>query len=123
MTPSQKIKYAIIKLDYEWTEEQLPEITKDNIDDIYYDGDFYEAADEIRRSGVETGLPKREYSRHYETEEVAIKTPDGSWVGFTFWHGGGKHGNTEEIEWIKYAYDVNCKEEVQTVIVQKFSKL
>lgn len=84
MTPSQKIKYAIIKLDYEWTEEQLPEITKDNIDDIYYDGDFYEAADEIRRSGVETGLPKREYSRHYETEEVAIKTPDGSWVGFTF---------------------------------------
>lgn len=127
MTPSQKIRYAVLKLESEWAEKELEKITKDNIDDIYYmeeefgEADHHEAEDEIRCSGVETGLPEN-YSRNYESKEVAIKTPDQSWVGFTYWYGGGKHGRPGEIDWMSDAYNVSVKEQVETVIVRKFSK-
>jgi hypothetical protein len=64
-----------------------------------------------------------EYSRHYETESLAIQSPDGSWIGWTHWYGGGKHGNPEEIEWIDSVYNLDCKEESKWVIVQTFKKV
>lgn len=70
---------------------------------------------------METGLPEN-YSRNYESKEVAIKTPDQSWVGFTYWYGGGKHANPGKIDWMSDTYNVSMKEQVETVIVQKFSK-
>jgi hypothetical protein len=31
---------------------------------------------------------------------------DGSWVGWTYWYGGGKHGEPGSIKWVEDAYDV-----------------
>ena len=33
-----------------------------------------------------------------------------------------KHGNPEEIDWIQYAYDVDCVSEEKLVVVHTFSK-
>jgi hypothetical protein len=47
---------------------------------------------------------------------------DGSWVGWTYWSGGGKHGEPESISWMSEAYELDVKEEEKLVIVQTFSK-
>jgi hypothetical protein len=62
-------------------------------------------------------------SRHYECKEVATQLHDGTWIGWTYWYGGGKHGNPGEIEWMPYAYELTCKEEVKTMTVHTFSKV
>tara|TARA_Y100000310_G_scaffold96388_1_gene94157 strand:+ start:70 stop:516 length:447 start_codon:yes stop_codon:yes gene_type:complete len=63
-----------------------------------------------------------EYSRHYESKSVAANI-DNQWVGWTYWYGGGKHGQPEEIEWMCDAYFLTCKEEVKTVTVRTFEKV
>jgi len=119
MTPEQKIKWVI--LDFINCKEV---ITSENIDEVY-DGQDYdvvcEAKYEVRGSGTETGLPAPS-SRHYEAESVAAQAPDGSWVGWTYWYGGGKHGEPEAIDWVEHAYDVECKEEEKVVVVRTFTK-
>ncbi len=45
---------------------------------------------------------------------------DGSWVGWTYWYGGGKHGEPGSIPWIEDAYDVTFVE--QLVKVKQFHK-
>ncbi len=84
--------------------------------DIHWD---YES--EFRGGQVETRLPS-EYSRHYEAKEVAAKCCDGTWVGWTYWYGGGKHGNPEEIEWMDDAYDLDVTEQEKLVVVREFKK-
>jgi len=43
------------------------------------------------------------------------------WVGWTYWYGGGKHGEPESVEWMEDAYFVGVKEETRVVLV--FSKV
>lgn len=127
MTPQHKIKHAIINLANSWDgRAPLPEnVTAEDIDRIYDELDenygLQDARNEIRSTGIETGLPC-EWSRHYESEAVAAQMPDGSWVGWTHWHGGGKHGGPDAIDWISDAYDVNCVEKTKLVVVHEFSK-
>lgn len=123
MKPETKLKYAILDLAATWNDEVLPDnLTEDQVEEYWEDTDYLEdAISEIRCSGVETGLPGQ-HSRHYESEEVAVQCPNGDWVGFTYWHGGGKHGEPEAIDWIEYAYDVECKEEQKLVTVHSFTK-
>lgn len=127
MTPQHKIKHAIINLANSWDgRAPLPEnVTAEDIDRIYDELDenygLQDARNEIRSTGIETGLPC-EWSRHYESEAVAAQMPDGSWVGWTHWHGGGKHGEPDAIDWISDAYDVNCVEKTKLVVVHEFSK-
>ena len=47
-----------------------------------------------------------EWSRNYESKSKCIQVQDGSWVGWTYWYGGGKHGCPEDIAWIDDAYNV-----------------
>ena len=79
------------------------------------------------RSGQEkTGLPvKADYRllRHYEATAVASCMPDGSWVGWLYWHGGGKHGNPESIDWLTDAYPLTVSGEERVVVVRTFSPL
>lgn len=75
---------------------------------------------DFRSIGTNTDL-KCEYSRHYESDAVAAKLSDGTWVGWTYWYGGGKHGEPEGIEWMSDAYEVNCIEEEKLVVVQTFT--
>lgn len=123
MTPEQKIKHLIIARVAEYAEEPLPEVTAENVDDLYDELDedsAYEAKAEIRSGEVETGL-SCECSRHYESKSVAAKTPNGEWVGWTYWYGGGKHGEPEAIDWSEDAYDLACTEVMEPVL--KFSKV
>ena len=81
-----------------------------------------DAEEEFRCSGVETNLGA-DYSRHYEAEQVAKQLSCGAWVSWTFWFGGGKHGQPESVEWIDQAYQVDCSEEVKTITVRTFKQL
>ena len=125
MDPEQKLKHLILTRAAEMGYITLEEpITADNVDALYeandQDYELQDARSEIRSGQVETGL-KCEWSRHYESKAVAAKMPDGSWVGWTYWYGGGKHGEPEAIDWIDEAYDLECTEEEKTVVVQTFA--
>ena len=81
--------------------------------------DHRDAECEVRGSGVPTGLPC-DYSRHYESKAVAAEMLDGSWVGWTYWYGGGKHSDPGSVPWMEDAYDVTMREE--TRVVRVFAK-
>ncbi len=46
---------------------------------------------------------------------------DGSWVGWTFWYGGGKHGEPGNVPWMEDAYDLTFT--LEAVVVKRFSKV
>lgn len=121
MNPSTKLKYAILDLAHIWEHDKpLPtDLTEEEVEDLWDETDVGDAINEIRTSGVYTGLPC-ESCRHYESDAVAVPCPTGEWVGFTYWYGGGKHGEPEAIEWIEKAYDVKCIEEQKMMTVRTF---
>jgi hypothetical protein len=120
MTPEQKLKWAVLQR----TDHAVPYPCED-IDERYakiVEEDLHwDARAEVRGGDVETGL-QCDWSRHYESKSVAMSFPDGSWVGWTYWFGGGKHGEPEAIDWIPDAYDLDCKEEEKLVVVRTFAK-
>lgn len=127
MTPEQKIKHAIILKQFEWDDKSPKEpITAENIDEMFdelnEDWSLQDATSEMRCGGTPTGLPAPG-SRHYESTAVAAKMPDGSWVGWTYWYGGGKHGEPEAIDWMDEAYDVTVVEEEKLTIVRTFTRV
>jgi hypothetical protein len=136
MTPEQKVKWIIVKRFYAEAGKlyEMPDITDENVD-IEFDAlddknpeenEVYpylcDVVSEIRCGDVETGLDTKEWSRHYEAKEVAAQAPDGSWVGWTYWYGGGKHGEPEAIDWMGDAYDLSLHEEEKVVTVRTFMK-
>lgn len=126
MKPINKIRREIILLacsNHGWpvpdeldTDEQVEEV---------YDNDpsgYADVAYDFRGGQVQTNLPTP-YSRHYEAKSVAAQCRDGSWVGWTYWYGGGKHGNPQEIEWMRDAYDLTCTEQEKVIIERVFTKV
>lgn len=98
------------------------EVTADNIDELYDEcEDKQDVIYEVREGDYETKLPCQS-SRHYESKSVAAQAPDGSWVGWTYWYGGGKHGEPEAIDWMDEAYDLEVTEEEKLVVVRTFKK-
>ena len=99
-------------------------IDENNLDEIWdlLDEEYCDELQDLmltfRSSGEETGL-ECELSRHYESKAMARQLDDGYWVGWTYWYGGGKHGNPEEVEWIDDAYYVDVKQETKVVNVFK----
>lgn len=81
--------------------------------------DFSDAMNEVRGGDVETDI-EPDTCGYYESKSVATKMLDGTWVGWTYYFGGGKHAEPGEIEWIDYAYDLDVREE--TRVVQVFTK-
>ena len=126
MTAEQKVK-ALILMRYRQWGNTVPELTKETIDATWQKlqemDNVRDAMNDIRSGSDITGLPDRQWSRNYESDEVGAKLPDGSWVGWTHWHGGGKHGEPEAIDWISDAYDITCTEEQKMVTVRSFSKV
>jgi hypothetical protein len=125
MTPENMIKkeiliQAIACENFKCAEE----INKDNIEDLYLEftkSDLHwDYVSEFRSGFVETEMHSP-YSRNYESKAVARQMSDGSWVGWTYWYGGGKHSEPEAINWMSDAYFLDCKEEEKTIIVQTFS--
>jgi hypothetical protein len=124
MTPEQMLKHAMLLTLLDGVRPATP-ITADNVDKFFDDenieDDIQDAKSEMRGGEVETGLPCP-WSRHYESKSVAAKMPDGSWVGWTYWYGGGKHGEPEAIDWMDEAYFLDCAEEEKVVTVRTFTR-
>ena len=121
MTPEQKIKHLTLNVLARWASQPPPVVTAENVDALYAEqGEAYDAKNEVRCGQVMTDIDPP-YSRHYEAKSVAAQMPDGSWVGWTYWYGGGKHGEPEGIDWMDDAYDLNCKEEEKVVVVRTFT--
>ena len=124
MSPENKIKYAILAIYFEQEEREIPkDLNDEQVADLYDDhsDELYDIIYEFREGQVETNVPS-ESSRHYESNSVAAQTPSGEWVGWTYWYGGGKHGDPESIDWVEHAYDLDCTEEEKLVTVRNFTK-
>lgn len=128
MTAQQRIKLHILKqalscefnTDLHWDGE----ITADNVDEAYEsvmvrNDAHWDYEREFRNSGENSDI-ECDHSRHYESKSVARELSDGTWVGWTYWYGGGKHGEPQSIDWMPFAYDVEMTEKV--VPVRTFSK-
>ena len=104
MTPTEKLRQKWVHL---MTGETIadPAAVDKRLDELDRECETGDALEELRGSGVATGLIAP-YSRHYESKAVAAEMLDGSWVGWTYWYGGGKHGEPGAIEWMEDAYDV-----------------
>ena len=127
-TAAQKVKYLVLAMHAALNDGEIFEyadLSGDEIDEAYQHladaGEEWDALCEVRAGDVETGL-QCEWSRHYESKAVAAQLPDGSWVGWTYWYGGGKHANPEAIDWIDDVYDLTCEEQEKVVTVRTFSK-
>lgn len=115
MTPTEKLMQKLIHL---MTGETVtdPSLLQPKLDELEAECEIHDSLCELRNSGVDTGLPC-DYSRHYESKSVAAEMLDGSWVGWTYWYGGGKHGEPSAIPWMEDAYEVEMKIEMQPVKV------
>jgi hypothetical protein len=125
MTAEQKLQHMVLLRHAELNSQDAPtDVTAENVTDLFDAIDEpYEAMSEVRGSyETETNI-RAPYSRHYEAKSVAAKAPDGSWVGWTYWYGGGKHSEPDAVEWISDAYDLTCTEEQKMVTVQTFAKV
>lgn len=116
MDDKERARYKDVDFETQESPEDFEEIyedLRDIIQDIEYDF----------RSGTDyTGLTTEGYSRNFEYDEVACKCC-GVWVGWTYWHGGGKHSEPEAIDWKKDAYFIDCVEEEVVAIKQTFSRI
>ena len=132
LTAEQKIKALIIYDAYRYrssTHNSIDLKSAEELEDLYNElkdsadlgNAMYDATQELRCSGALTGLPPSVSSRYYEIDSSAVKALDGSWVEFPYIHGGGKHSNPEECDWINYARDIVCSEEEKVVLVRTFS--
>lgn len=127
MTAPEKIKYEILLQAHEAGDLAAPPPTV-GIDEAYDEFLESDVAQDyelpFREGKVETSIdvPYGPLSRYYEAKSVARPMSDGSWVGWTYWFGGGKHGNPEEIDWIDDAYDLDVYERQETVTVRDFYK-
>lgn len=128
MTPEQLLMAIIVQraIDDDFAFEEKPEsITAENVEELYEelrdDDAHWDYLSELREGEIETGLPC-EWSRNYESKSVAAKAPNGQYIGWTYWYGGGKHGAPEEIDWMSDAYLLDVKEEEKLVVVQTFTK-
>lgn len=130
MTPEQKLKHLILICNAEMGGEPEPEnVTADNVDRLYQEaldndeaGNLQDAREELRGGEIGTNLPPP-HDRNYESNSVAAQYLDGSWIGWTYWYGGGKHGEPQAIPWIEDAYALTCVEEPRTIVHRTFTKV
>lgn len=127
MTAITKVKFIVLYRAAECNSDFTPDYNNpDGIETSWEkfeeSDEYWDAMSEVREGEVETNL-SCDYSRNYESKAVAARLPDGSWVGWTYWYGGGKHSSPSSIDWINHAYDVSCIEEEKLVIVRTFGKI
>lgn len=121
LTAEQYLKRAALNKMADWDEDYRPKMNSaEEIETSFEDAeevdDYWDALEDVRSDGQDTGF-KTEYSRNYESKSIAAEVEPGIWVGWTYWYGGGKHGQPEEIEWMEHAYFVNVTTETRTVNV------
>lgn len=104
----------------------IPEVTEANIDSLYdqfiLDDDTGIARDtlsEFRSGEFKTDITP-DWNRNYESRSVGAKIGD-QYVGWTYWFGGGKHGEPSAMGWIEDAYFLDLVE-TKMVPVMVFKK-
>lgn len=131
MTPAQAIYTHILAgvAIEEWEEAGIdvpPRIPPEEAEALYNELNKHvhlgDSLEELRCSGVQTHVKGGPWGRHYECEEVGARLSCGRWVGWTYWHGGGKHGEPEGIPWIEEAYFLDVEESEEWVMVRKFER-
>lgn len=130
MKPANKIKQLILLSYYEDNKismdlnlhpcdiDEVIEFVWNEIDSKHLQSYIYE----LREGDFVTDIIP-DWSRLYECRSVAAKMHDGSFVGWDYWYGGGKHEDPDSIDWISDAYNLDIKEEEKLVIVKTFTKL
>lgn len=130
MTAVQKLKREIIIASGEYDGVGLDMSTGDLVEAIWNRIEQYmEANDtslfdcdttqELRSGKVDTGITPPS-SRHYESRSVGMQCCDATWIGWTYWYGGGKYGEPSQMPWIESAYDLDCEEKEVTLIQRAF---
>lgn len=137
MTPEQKIKATImlgcVSFARAIDSEHSLNITPENVEELWSvyleDGQdeitgwcSQDEIEEFRSGKRETKIEAGRWSRHYECKEVAAKLFDGTWVGWPYWYGGGKHSEPQAIDWMCDAYEVDYSAEEKLVLVETFSR-
>ena len=128
MNAEQKLKHLILNRLADLRSLTFrTDLTVENIDAEFQhvretDDGLQDAENEVRGGTVKTGIICRT-SRHFDCYAVGAKAPDGSWIGWIYWYGGGKHAEPESVDWIDEAYDLSVTERVRTVTVQTFAKV
>lgn len=128
MKTENKIRKLILAKHAEWNKEfEVSSLETDEEIEKFFvenngDCQFQDATEAVREGQVETKI-ECDWSRHYESKSVASKMDDGSWIGWTYWYGGGKHGEPSAVEWMEHAYELECKESQQMVTVREFKQV
>lgn len=124
MKPQHYIKKEIIR---QYADDKGVEFKLDSpeeIEKVYEELDqndyICDIAQDFRGGQIETDIIP-DWSRYYESKSVAAEI-DGKWIGWTYWYGGGKHGQPEAIDWMGYAYFLQCIGE-ETIVIKKFKKI
>lgn len=128
MTPCSKIRREILILAANDVDEikGMPLDTDDQVYAAYAKlqelGVHWDYESEYRGGQCVTDVSP-DWNRNYESKSVARKMPDGSWVGWTYFYGGGKHGDPDAVPWMEYAYELKMKEEEKLVTVRTWTKV
>lgn len=134
MTPTQKIKKHLLLCLAKSDALQLPELaTGDQVDLVYaqygvsHGDELHDISSGVRVGQVQTSLQpyicNTRLLRDYDADMVAAQMDDGSWVGWTYWHGGGRHGEPSAIPWMEDAIDLSCVETEKVIIERQFTKV
>lgn len=126
-TPQQLIRFIYLDRSGCLNKRMIQDVTPEIVDEVYEDVQDSEEYDydvmyDLREGDIQTEIVAPS-SRHYESYSVAAEAPNGLWVGWTYWYGGGKHGEPEAIEWIEDAYLLNHEAEEKMVVVHSFEKV
>ena len=108
------------------TLENATKITEDPLEYIkgcdYVDEYIYEELNyTFRESGEECNLYSSQSSRHYECD-FKVRQIEDKWIGWTYWYGGGKHGEPEAIDWVSDAEFVEVESEEEVTVMQRVFK-
>lgn len=123
MKAEYEIKAVIIKTAYKWAELGAPSLSSDEEVNEAWDNAreddrvsdcIQDAKNDFRSAFSHRTEVKCDFSRHYDSESVAVQLDNGKWVGYTYWSGGGKHGEPGAIDWIEDAYFLKATPKVIT---------
>jgi len=127
MTPEQHIKKHIIDRariddpeDFNFTGDTTAENIAERWNALEEKDAHWDYLTDMREGQEETKVPC-DWSRHYESKSVAANI-DGVWIGWTYWYGGGKHGEPGAVPWMEEAYFLDVKEEEKLVTIRTFTK-